>query len=159
MDLCNRNSVSFDGCDGNPYMTGRSHSPKPSGNMCNEPRSSIVGHGYGRTFCLPFFAVFFTDCMSPRGIVYCIHDPTVIPGRRLCLPPGIHSRSLCPDPSHQAASQQTQNMCITFEQWRTNVEDVGTTLYKCYTNVLCLLGSPYLSVLHYRLTAKSCVPL
>ena len=22
----------------------------------------------------------------------------------------------------------------------TNVEDVGTTLYKCYTNVLCLLG-------------------
>ena len=37
-------------------------------------------------------------------------------------------------------SQQTQNICITFMQCWTNVEDVGPTLYKCYTNVLCLLG-------------------
>ena len=29
--------------------------------------------------------------------------------------------------------------CITFVQCCTNVEDVGPTLYKCYTNVLCLL--------------------
>ena len=36
-------------------------------------------------------------------------------------------------------TQQTQNICITFVQCRTNVEDVGSTLYKCYTNVLCLL--------------------
>ena len=28
-----------------------------------------------------------------------------------------------------------------FIQCWTNVEDVGPTLYKCYTNVLCLLGS------------------
>ena len=41
-------------------------------------------------------------------------------------------------PAH--TSQQTQNICITFAQCRTNVEDVGPTLYKCYTNVLCLLG-------------------
>ena len=27
-----------------------------------------------------------------------------------------------------------------FVQCWTNVEDVGPTLYKCYTNVLCLLG-------------------
>ena len=27
-----------------------------------------------------------------------------------------------------------------FMQCWTNVEDVGPTLYKCYTNVLCLLG-------------------
>ena len=27
-----------------------------------------------------------------------------------------------------------------FIQCWTNVEDVGPTLYKCYTNVLCLLG-------------------
>ena len=37
-------------------------------------------------------------------------------------------------------SQQTQNICITFVQCWTNVENVGPTLYKCYTNVLCLLG-------------------
>ena len=36
--------------------------------------------------------------------------------------------------------QQTQNICITFIQQRPNVFDVGPTLYKCYTNVLCLLG-------------------
>ena len=28
----------------------------------------------------------------------------------------------------------------TFVQCCANVEDVGSTLYKCYTNVLCLLG-------------------
>ena len=38
------------------------------------------------------------------------------------------------------ASQQTQNICITLIQRRPNVFDVGPTLYKCYTNVLCLLG-------------------
>ena len=44
---------------------------------------------------------------------------------------------------HQAepliTSQQTQNICITFIQCWTNVEDVGPTLHKCYTNALCLL--------------------
>ena len=33
-----------------------------------------------------------------------------------------------------------ENICITFIQCRPNVFDVGPTLYKCYTNVLCLLG-------------------
>ena len=37
-------------------------------------------------------------------------------------------------------SQQTQNIYITFIQRRPNVFDVGPTLYKCHTNVLCLLG-------------------
>ena len=37
-------------------------------------------------------------------------------------------------------AQQTQNICITFIQRRPNVFDVGPTLYKCYANVLCLLG-------------------
>ena len=36
--------------------------------------------------------------------------------------------------------QQTQNICITFAQRRPNVFDIGPKLYKCYTNVLCLLG-------------------
>ena len=35
-------------------------------------------------------------------------------------------------------AQQTQNICITFVQCWSNVEDVGTTLYKCYTNALYL---------------------
>ena len=39
-------------------------------------------------------------------------------------------------------SRQTQNICITFIQRWPNVEDVGPTLYKCYTNVFCLLGMP-----------------
>ena len=33
--------------------------------------------------------------------------------------------------------QPTQNIYITFIQWWTNV---GSTLHKCDTNVLCLLG-------------------
>ena len=37
--------------------------------------------------------------------------------------------------------QQTQHICITFVQRRPNVYDVGPTLHKCYTDVLCLLGS------------------
>ena len=37
-------------------------------------------------------------------------------------------------------SKQTQNIGITFIQRRPNVLDVGPTLYKCYTNILCLLG-------------------
>ena len=37
--------------------------------------------------------------------------------------------------------QQTQNICITFLQRQPSVFDVGPTLYKGYTNVLCLLGS------------------
>ena len=38
-------------------------------------------------------------------------------------------------------TKQTQNVCITFIQCWTNVENVGPTLYKCYANVLCLLES------------------
>ena len=37
-------------------------------------------------------------------------------------------------------TQQTLNICITFVQRRPNVFDVGPTLFKCYTTVLCLLG-------------------
>ena len=37
-------------------------------------------------------------------------------------------------------TQLTQNMCIAFLQRWTNVEDVRPTLYKCYTNVLYMLG-------------------
>ena len=37
--------------------------------------------------------------------------------------------------------QQAQNICMTFLQRRPNVFDVGPTLYKFYTIVLCLLGS------------------
>ena len=47
---------------------------------------------------------------------------------------GVQSQKAVP------AFQQTKNICITFVQCWTNVEDVGPTLYKCYANVLCLLG-------------------
>ena len=39
-----------------------------------------------------------------------------------------------------ANTKHLYNICITFVQCRPNVFDVGSTLYKCYTNVLCLLG-------------------
>ena len=47
-------------------------------------------------------------------------------------------------------SQQTQNISIAFVQRRPNVFDVGSTLYKCHTNVLCLLGC-YLTLAIYGL--------
>ena len=40
----------------------------------------------------------------------------------------------------RVTSQQAQHICTTFVQRRPNIFDVGPTLYKCYTNVLCLLG-------------------
>ena len=45
-------------------------------------------------------------------------------------------------------TQQTQNICITFMQCWTNVEDVWPRLYKCYTNVLLYRVWPitYISV-------------
>ena len=46
----------------------------------------------------------------------------------------------CDDRYKSIVSQQTQNICITFVQRRPNVFDVGPTLYKCYTNILCQLG-------------------
>ena len=52
------------------------------------------------------------------------------------------------------SAQQIQNIFITFIQCWTNVEDVGPTLYKCYTNVLCLLGGASLFVLLLRTTGK-----
>ena len=45
-------------------------------------------------------------------------------------------------------AQRTQNICITLVERWTSVEDAGPTLYKCYTNALCLLGA-YLCCLHY----------
>ena len=41
---------------------------------------------------------------------------------------------------HKLIAKQTQNICIPFVQQRSNVFDIGQTLYTCYTNVLCLLG-------------------
>ena len=38
-------------------------------------------------------------------------------------------------------AQWTQNISITFVYCWPNVEDLGPTLYKCYTQVLCLLGA------------------
>ena len=48
-------------------------------------------------------------------------------------------------------TQWTQNICITFVQCWSNVKDVGPTLYKCYTNVLCLLGSWFYAGPHFAL--------
>ena len=57
----------------------------------------------------------------------------------------VHKGGLKPDSFHfiftgRVITQQTQNISIIFIQCWTNIEDVGPTLYECYTNVLCLLG-------------------
>ena len=39
--------------------------------------------------------------------------------------------------------QQTRNIGIIFVQRQTNIFDVGPTLHKCYTNILCLLRGVY----------------
>ena len=41
---------------------------------------------------------------------------------------------------NHCTTRQTGNICIPFIQRRPNVYDAGPTLYKCYTNVSCLLG-------------------
>ena len=40
---------------------------------------------------------------------------------------------------HHVCPVSTRHLYDFMQCW-TNVEDVGPTLYKCYTNVLCLLG-------------------
>ena len=52
---------------------------------------------------------------------------------------------LPPSPDFDATSTRpTQNICITFVQYRPNVFDVGSTLYKCYTN-LCFVFAGYVN--------------
>ena len=51
--------------------------------------------------------------------------------------------------------QQTQNFCITYVHSRPNVFDVGPTLYKCYTNVLCLLVRFHI-IMIIHISPKSC---
>ena len=52
-------------------------------------------------------------------------------------------------------NQQAQNICITFAQRRTNVFDVGPALYKCCTNVLCLLGIIYINLREHGYSGMS----
>ena len=40
---------------------------------------------------------------------------------------------------HDVLWMSQQDICMTFIQCWPNVEDVGPTLYKCYTNVLCCM--------------------
>ena len=56
--------------------------------------------------------------------------------KKLIYPVPVISYSLNPF----TVTQQAQNICIILVQCWTSVEDVGLTLYKCYTKVLCLLG-------------------
>ena len=56
---------------------------------------------------------------------------------KACLTPA--TTNVFPMPTKCWPSKR-KTICITFVQCWTNVKDVGPTLYKCYTNVLCLLG-------------------
>ena len=53
------------------------------------------------------------------------------------------------------ASQTTQSIYVACVQCWSNDEDVGSTLYKCYINGLCLLGSnPNMSTAMVRILFK-----
>ena len=67
------------------------------------------------------------DAVNCSKLVVCPPPPPVPPPLR-----HKHTQDL--------QSQQTRSICIAFVQCWTYVEDVGSKLYKCYTNVLCLLG-------------------
>ena len=72
------------------------------------------------------------DALSGRGITEEILKALSVAGPPSCASVALRRRL--------ARSQQAQNICITFSKRRPNVFDVGPTLYKCFTNVLCLLG-------------------
>ena len=55
------------------------------------------------------------------------------------------------------ASRETQNICVIFVQRTSNVFDVGPTLYKYYTNVLCLLGCQWQKLIASRLSTDTLV--
>ena len=86
------------------------------------------------------FGLYCCLCVVPstldmtRHMVYVLDPWRVASGTCILL---MASSMAC----SQNHFQQTQHICITFIQCWTNVEDVGPTLYKCYTKVLCLLGS------------------
>ena len=79
----------------------------------------------------------------------------------------LESQQMSSDLSHHAqvvllarpvSTQQIQNICITFVQCWTNVEYVETTLYKCYTNVLFLLGRQNWPKLSLKSFSSICSP-
>ena len=47
-------------------------------------------------------------------------------------------------------TNKDKTFVITFVQRRPNVFDVGPTLYKCYTNVLCSLGCVSVAACMFR---------
>ena len=80
---------------------------------------------------------------TPRmNISWRCNSACVISDRRMDMSDWWRHGAPVTSESRIVTSQHTQNMCITIVQCWTNVEDVGPTLYKCYTHVLCLLGWP-----------------
>ena len=59
----------------------------------------------------------------------------------MCLPPVDMALQLNHD-CHNVRPVNTTIFITVVQRW-TNVEDVGPTLYKCYTNALCLLRDVY----------------
>ena len=55
---------------------------------------------------------------------------------------GANHYPRAPAPISKGSTQQTQNICITFIQCRTNVEDVGPT-YKCKMLYKCFVFAGY----------------
>ena len=95
-----------------------------------KPSTLPLGHGGSPQYWI------FT---SERGMSNSDANPCVCIKLELLRYQLIVSQN-CMRPLSDDLSQHTQNICTTFVKCRPNFIDVGPTLYKCYTNVLCLLG-------------------
>ena len=98
------------------------------------PSTLPLGHGGSPQYWLSHVdgeETFFVFFKPPR--------PGTEP-RTLAWKAAVLTTTLGPPPCSEKKSVNTKHLYDFIQCW-TNVEDVGPTLYKCYTNVLCLLGS------------------
>ena len=104
------------------------------------PGRAVHWHGPGvpmRTLSFWIHRGRYPERMHPRE-EWLLH-PALLPRGQMWG--GCRPGALWTLPPRWVHIQQTQNICVTFIQCWYNVEEIGSTLYKCYTNVLCLLGS------------------
>ena len=87
------------------------------------------------------------DCIIQLYTLYncvigCTNNISQMARTHCCLNVGPLSSTL--SQRWNSVGQVLASICITFVQRRPNVFDDGPTLYKCYTNVSCLLNTPYI---------------
>ena len=176
--ICNTSHVvlseAVDGCicfsrkiqHGGDWQRSRPQGPK---NVHNFLMTSEWACGYGTEMLLilkktifdlitpRYFPIYTVQRNVPRICTRSICGWNLFQPLRLMWHPLI--TRICVTPlrgTYHTTTQQSQNICITCVQCRTNVEDVGPTLYKYYANVLCLLGNcRWIDILYTSINTKN----